>query len=127
MSEYKRETVEKILPNIFYEATPLLSKTEADLTPPNHPNVVDAEAIDPIFRKGTIDPKQSGNGMATLLDVKAAFQRAGLTVSERAALLCKYALDLNVRDTGAVMAVSRNSVAGLIEEGLAKILNYLND
>ncbi|AFU62100.1 sigma factor [Streptomyces phage R4] len=112
MSGYNRALVEQILPAVWDVEVAYGIKQEG--------------APDADMPKVKANPKQANTLYAHIADIKAAWQRAPLTVVERQSLVLRYGLDYGYDEIGDVRGVRKQSAQEATERAVGKVTAHLN-
>lgn len=119
MSHYKYDTreVEKLLPGVWdrdFVLEPFMGGKKGKQKDQDMP-------------KGkNKDPRRTFDLIDGVIDVKQAWEKAGLTLKQQQALLVRYGLDETERTTAFILGIDQKSVQERIEGGLKKLVDYLN-
>lgn len=63
---------------------------------------------------------------AMLADIRSAWRRACVPLSERQAMFMRYALDWDQKDIGTVQSVTQQAASSRIERGIGRMTAWLN-
>lgn len=104
---YSADLVEALLPSVF--------DTEREIAPVHERDEV----------RGSTDPAISAVWPIHLADIGAAFDRAHMTVDERAAIRARYGVALNDYEIARTLSVNYDAVDPCIASGIQAMLRYL--
>ena len=109
---YTRQLVEKLLPAIWDEEYAFGMREET--------------APDPDMPKGSVDKSHSNTLYAHLADIRYAWPRTSLALTERQAVLLRYGLDLTTREAGELLGCDHTTVTRREERAVGKLTASLN-